>query len=170
MAGLSLEGDSMEPWGDDIITTFFLPNILSGPGPLGTTEKLAREPHKGSESGFQVGSARRQRGGGRSSVPSGGGRGALHWGEHSAEVFQHGGEPALVSPPTSPSMSPVLTGPRGSHFRWSVTEDVGSSALETEALTQQTAWEGPGRGETLFLRLLYFFGLWLFDNSSKNSL
>lgn len=53
MAGLSLggEGGGMEPWGDDIITTFFLPNILLGPGPLSTTGKLAREPHTGPRAG-----------------------------------------------------------------------------------------------------------------------
>lgn len=39
----------------------------------------------------------------------------------------------------------------------SVIEGIGSSAPETEALTQQTGWEGPGRGgaivplATLFL-------------------
>lgn len=57
----------------------------------------------------------------------------------------------------------------GRHFGGSGTEALSSPALQTEALTADRLG-GPGRGETLFLWLLYFFGLWLFDNSSKNSL
>lgn len=28
-------GRSMQPWGEDIITAFFLPNVILGPHPLG---------------------------------------------------------------------------------------------------------------------------------------
>lgn len=44
-------------WGDDIITPFFLPNIILRPGPPGTRSLLARKLHKGLESSFHAGSA-----------------------------------------------------------------------------------------------------------------
>lgn len=50
-----------------------------------------------------------------------------------------------------------------------LSQSTSAPSPQAEALTQQIGWEGPGGGQTLFLWLLYFFGLWLFDNSSKNS-
>lgn len=78
-------------------------------------------------------------------------------------------EPTLIPPQVS---SDVFLPPHG---LWEgdfegLCQRTSAPSPQTEALTQQTGWEGPGRGGILFLWLLYFFGLWLFDNSSKNSL
>ena len=60
----------------------------------------------------------------------------------------------MCFPPTPLNVSPSSLGLGGGHFGGSVTEHLSSPALQTEALTLQRDWEGPGRGETLFLWLL----------------
>ena len=66
--------------------------------------------------------------------------------------------PALnVSHQAPWNVSPsFLTGAWGSHFGGTVTEHINSPALQTDALRQQTGWEGPGPGQTLFPWLLIF--------------
>lgn len=65
-------GRSMQPW----VRTSSRPSFCQMSSLVLTlsasTEKLEEEPHKGPESGFQVRSAKRQRGGDRASVLSGG--------------------------------------------------------------------------------------------------
>lgn len=119
--------------GGDVITpSFCCTSFLAAPG---------RKDHRAD----QACSAGRREGLGSSSFV---------WRARSFLLGRPAQGPALNVSHQPPERLSLLTGAWGSHFGGAVTEHLNSPALQTDALRQQTGWEGPGPGQTLFLWLL----------------